>query len=396
MILSWLIFAAAGVLLFASAWTVLPAWTYALLIFGIGAPEVSAWLCAASLVVCVLARGSSRLSKAAFLMAASAVILASIPLGRAPFAISRFDAEMTRALGDNFLEGVPAPVVRGMRERPIQVVDLFRGIPAGEANVTSGIRFASPDGKPLTMTVYRPNGNGHFPSIVQIYGGAWQSGAPHDSAQFARYFAARGYVVFAVDYRHAPRWTWPAQIDDVRTAIEWVRVHAGDYNADSSRIAVIGRSSGAQLALISAYGPRAPRVRAVVSYYGPVDLAEGYRHPPQPDPLDARAVEETFLAGTPDSAPDRYRDASPITYVTRPLPPTLLVYGGRDHIVEARFGRMLHERLLATGTTSALLELPWAEHAFDLVPNGVSGQISLYYTERFLAWALTREPRATR
>ena len=120
MIVSWLLFAAAGILLFVSAWTVLPAWTYALLIFGIGAPEVSAWLCAASIAVCVLARGSSRLSNAAFLMAAAAVVLASIPLGRAPFAISRFDTEMMRALGDNFLDGVPAPITRGMRARPVR------------------------------------------------------------------------------------------------------------------------------------------------------------------------------------------------------------------------------------------------------------------------------------
>ena len=71
-----------------------------------------------------------------------------------------------------------------------------------------------------------------------------------------------------------------------------------------------------------------------------------------------------------------------------PGAPTLLIYGTRDHIVEARFGRMLHERLLATGTTSVLLEIPWAEHAFDAVANGPSAQIALYYTERFLAWAV--------
>ena len=153
--------------------------------------------------------------------------------------------------------------------------------------------------------MYRPSANGRFPSIVQIYGGAWRGGGPNDDARFARYFAARGYVVFAVDYRHAPRWTWPAQIDDVRTALEWVRVHAGDYNADSSRMALVGRSSGAQLALIAAYGPRAPRVRAVVSYYGPADLTEGYRHPPVPDPLASLRKQGRQAAGrrwSPDSA----------------------------------------------------------------------------------------------
>ena len=125
-----------------------------------------------------------------------------------------------------------------------------------------------------------------------------------------------------------------------------------------TRLALVGRSAGAQLALLAAYEPNAPRIRGVVAYYGPVDLAEGYRHPPKPDPLGVRAIEEALLGGTPDSVPGRYREASPITYVTRRLPPTLLVYGGRDHVVEARFGRLLHERLLATGTSSCSWRFP--------------------------------------
>jgi acetyl esterase/lipase len=277
-----------------------------------------------------------------------------------------------------------------MRPFPIVPADLFRGIDFGETRVVRGIPFAAPGGQPLTLDIYRPLADGRFPVIVQIYGGAWQRGAPADNSEFARYLAMRGYAVFAIDYRHAPRWTWPSQIEDVRAALVWVTAHAAEYGADPSRMALIGRSAGAQLALLAAYETGAPTVRAAVSFYGPVDLAEGYRHPPRPDPLDVRAIEETLLSGTPDSAPVRYREASPVTYVNRQLPPTLLLYGSRDHVVEARFGRMLDDRLRATGTTSVLLEIPWAEHAFDLIPSGLSSQIALYYVERFLAWALTR------
>jgi acetyl esterase/lipase len=75
--------------------------------------------------------------------------------------------------------------------------------------------------------------------------------------------------------------------------------------------------------------------------------------------------------------------------VTSRVPPTLLIYGSRDHIVDPRFGRELHDRLRRAGAVSVLLEIPWAEHAFGFfLPNGLSGQISRYYTERFLAWAL--------
>jgi acetyl esterase/lipase len=86
--------------------------------------------------------------------------------------------------------------------------------------------------------------------------------------------------------------------------------------------------------------------------------------------------------------PAAYHDASPVTYALPRVPPTLLIYGARDHVVEARFGRELNDRLRENGATSVLLEIPWAEHAFDALPSGLSGQIALYYTERFFAWAL--------
>src|SRR3954471_25030886 len=111
-----------------------------------------------------------------------------------------------------------------------------------------------------------------------------------------------------------------------------------------------------------------------------------YTGPPRQVPI--RCSCSCNLAGTPDSAPLQYRDASPVTYVTSRAPPTLLVYGARDHIVAPRFGRELDERLRQAGSVSVLLEVPWAEHAFDALPNGLSGQIALYYTGRFLAWAL--------
>jgi acetyl esterase/lipase len=226
--------------------------------------------------------------------------------------------------------------------------------------------------------------------VVQIYGGAWQRGAPADDARFATYLAARGFVVFAVDYRHAPRWVWPAQIDDIRAALGWIREHGREYGGDASRLALVGRSAGAHLAMVAAYQLGAPAISAVVSYYGPVDLTDGYRNPPRPDPLDVRSIETALLGGTPDQMPDRYHDASPIAYAAHRAPPSLLIYGGRDHIVLPRFGALLDARLRAVDAPSVFLEIPWAEHAFDVLPNGPSGQLALYYTERFLAWALTR------
>jgi acetyl esterase/lipase len=135
-------------------------------------------------------------------------------------------------------------------------------------------------------------------------------------------------------------------------------------------------------------GPSA--IRGVVNYYGPVDLADGWRSPPRPDPAHVRGILETFIGGRPDEKPEHYRHASPITWVSKASAPTLSLYGARDHIVEARFGRMLDAALKQAGATSVLLELPWSEHAFDAVPNGLGRHIALSYTERFIAWAVAR------
>jgi acetyl esterase/lipase len=388
-----LLFALAVVLVFLTSWIVLPAPNRPLLALGVGAPELSAWLVLGGLVVCGLTIGvvgRDTLGRATLVLTVVATVLASVPLMRLPFVVQRFDSAMRTALGDDFLRGVPSDRRARMRRAPIVLVDLFLGIDVGEARISRGIPFAAPEGVRLTLDIYRPVTAGPHPSVVQIYGGAWQRGAPGDDARFATYLATRGFVVFAIDYRHAPQWRWPAQIDDVRAALGWIREHGEEYGADASRLALLGRSAGAHLALVATYQPGAFPIGAVVSYYGPVDLMDGYRNPPRPDPLDVRSIEEALLGGTPDLVPERYREASPITYVSSRLPPSLLIYGSRDHVVLPRFGAMLDDRLRAAGARSVFLEIPWAEHAFDTIPNGLSGQLSLYYTEQFLAWALTR------
>ncbi|MFL5493212.1 MAG: alpha/beta hydrolase [Gemmatimonadales bacterium] len=383
--------ALAAIALFLASWIVLPPPIYPLLLLAVGAPEVSIWLLGLAVLAGGLALPDVRGSSAARIstgLAALTIVLAAIPLVQFGGVARRFDLAMRSALGEHYLAEIRAPVRREMRQRPLVVADLVRGIDPAAARVTRGVLFATHDGVPLTLDIYRPLKSGQSPTVVQVYGGAWQTGTPSADGAFARYLAAHGYVVFAIDYRHAPRWQWPAQLTDVQAALAWVRVNGARYGADPARLALVGRSSGAQLVMAAAYGSAAPNVRAVVSYYGPVDLTEGYRHPPRPDPLHVRGVEEAFLGGTPETQPLRYRAASPITYVTRPLPPTLLIYAGRDHIVEPRFGALLQRRLRATGTTSILLEIPWAEHGFDAIANGPSAQLALFETERFLAWAL--------
>jgi acetyl esterase/lipase len=378
-------------LCFIAIWIVVPPFHVGLVPIAVGAPELSVWFFLAAVGVCALSVTASSVTpaaRAALTLGGVAAVLFAYPLVRTPFALIGFDRAMEEGLGRDYADQIPAPKAAALRTHAISPVDVVFGIARIDVLVRRGVEFARPEGLPLTLDVYRPAAAGPHPVLIQLYGGAWQRGSPADNASFASWFASTGYVVVAVDYRHAPDATWPAQIQDVRAALGWIVAHSSEYEADTSRIAFIGRSAGAQLALVAAYQSGSPLVRAVVSYYGPTDLVEGWRQPPRPDPLDVRGILETYLRGTPDSAPVRYREASPETYVTSRVPPTLLVYGARDHVVAPRFGRTLHDRLRQAGAVSVLLEVPWAEHAFDALPNGLSGQIALYYTERFLAWAL--------
>ena len=244
------------------------------------------------------------------------------------------------------------------------------------------------EGQYLTAEIYAPPRHGLFPIVVQIYGGAWQRGSPSDFSKFATWLASSGYLVVAIDYRHAPAHRWPAQIEDVDNALRWVVAHATDYDGDTSRVALIGRSAGAHLATYAAWITAPIHLRGVISLYGPADLVTSYEHPPRPDPLGVRGVEEALIGGPLSAFPKQYADASTITHLptlTRVPPPSLLIYGGRDNIVEAKYGERLVSALSAAGAEVSYLEIPWAEHAFDEVFSGPSSQIALFYIERFLA-----------
>ena len=368
-IASWTLLAVSGTLLFLSVWILVPAPTYRLYPLAVGSPEVSPVLLIAGIViVAVSARYARRqvIGKLAFLCAATGTLMSLVPVVQLPFALARFNRAMA------WTTAVPPEAA------------------PGAIRVTRGVPFSKADGVPLSLDVYQPSAKGTFPIIMQIYGGSWQTGAPTNDEWFSRYFAARGYLVIAIDYRHAPEWIWPEQIVDARTALYWVSQDAGKFDGDASRIVLVGRSAGAQLAMRLAYQEGPSSIRAVVNYYGPVDLADGWRRPPNPDPANVRGILEMFIGGTPDRKPEHYRHASPIAWVSKAAAPTLSLYGARDHIVEARFGRMLDDALKRAGATSVLLELPWSEHSFDAVPNGLGRQIALTYTERFIAWAVTR------
>ena len=384
--------------LFLSLWIIVPAPSFSLLPFGVCAPEISPWLIvinaiALLLSLLVLGISPSWLSNIIIISSLIGLLLSFLPLLQFPATNKRFAAEMERVLRTDYLNKIPQDWQTAMRSQPLAIADVFRGIPRQEVRIDKGIVFASPDGVDLKLNVYRPLLLGKYPALIIIYGGAWRSGTPDDYENFSCYMAARGYSTIVIDYRHAPEYRFPSQLEDVTRALQYIRDRADKLEVDLERVAVMGRSAGGHLASLATYGQNVLPIRAVVNYYAPVDLAEGYYDLPFPDPIDTQTVLENFLGGTPQELPELYRQASPIDYIKSNLPPSLLVYAGRDHLVQAKFGRELYEKLRATDNPAILLEIPWAEHAFDAVFFGVSNQLALYYTERFLASTLQADPR---
>jgi acetyl esterase/lipase len=358
-------------------WSVIPAPNMTLLPLSVGAPELSVWLLGGSVIGLasyVVFRQPVLPSEIRWLGIALSVM--SMAISASPLlqitTIDRANASMTAALGKNYLADLSPRVTSTWRSQPFSFWDAVQGIDLSQKiRLQRQLPFATVAGVPLTLNLYQPPTPGKYPAVIQIYGGAWRTGSPDSNEDFSRYLAARGYVVVAIDYRHAPQHLFPAHLLDVRTALDYVRQQAPNWEIDIDRLAVIGRSAGGHLATLAAYQTDAPPLKAVVSYYAPVDLTAGYDDPPIPDPINSRQVLRDFLGGTPREFPE-------------------LIYGGQDHLVEARFGKKMARKLQSFGTPTVYIEIPWANHAFDTIFNGPSNQIALYYTERFLAHTLQR------
>jgi len=246
------------------------------------------------------------------------------------------------------------------------------------------------------LDLYLPAaGAGPFPVVVWVHGGGWRSGdkrlAPGAPQ---RRVLERGYALASVNYRLSDEATFPAQIEDVKAAVRWLRANAARHRLDPTRIAAWGSSAGGHLvALLGTSGGVAAlegaalgnagessRVQAVVDWFGPVDFltmdaqaaengcppfGAGHAAPGSPEAL--------LLGAAPRDRPDLARAASPLAYIDGDEPPFLLQHGTQDCTVAWQQSRQLHDALLPVlGPERALLTLLPAGHggpAFFSEPN---------------------------
>ena len=315
------------------------------------------------------------------LVATVAALFFASPAIRAATIASRLPTRCSEAFG---------PVQADARV-PLSAWTLFRGIRGRHVEVAEHV-YAAAGNKRLKLDLYRSAHHDRAqPLVIMIHGGSWKGGGKQELPALNRYLASEGYVVAAINYRHAPDWPFPAAVDDVFSAINFLKERGAEFNIDTTQIALVGRSAGGQIALSAAYAQRDAGIRGVVAFYAPSDLVMGYEHPSAPGVLDSRKVLRDYLGGTPSDKPAVYAAASPVNFVNAATPPTLLIHGGLDPIVSPAHSERLAAKLSEAARPNLYLTLPWGTHGCDANLSGPGGQLSLYAIDRFLASFLKSE-----
>jgi acetyl esterase/lipase len=273
------------------------------------------------------------------------------------------------------------------------------------------LAYAAPEGKDLLLDLYKPQGvDGLLPVILFVHGGGWFAGTRVTGPDFRRFFTEHGFAMASFDYRLVPSVTFPTPVEDVKTAVRWLRANAKEQGLDPARIGLWGTSSGGLLASIAALTPagtfegqgnndQSSAVQCVLDAYGPTDFlamdaqAEAERPTLQPlhpalvrvsptseirtgngAPAGGRAAgfthsdpesPESRLLGAPVmTVPEKARAANPVTYVGANAPPFLIMHGLADNTVAHGQSVMLYEALAAKGNDVTLRLVDGLQHTF--------------------------------
>ena len=234
-----------------------------------------------------------------------------------------------------------------------------------------------------------------LPVIIWVHGGGWQNGSKDGCPPLRQGFVQRGYAVASLDYRLSGDAIFPAQIEDCKAGIRWLRAHAKEYGIDPDRFGVWGSSAGGHLvALLGTSGDEKPfdvgpnlnvssRVQAVCDYYGPTDLTQ----------MDARAVpgarlkhndpkspEACLLGGPVQENKEKAARANPITYVsTNALPPFLIVHGDADSVVPFHQSELLFDALKNARANVHLHCIKGAEHGKGFGGKEIAEMVNVFF-----------------
>ena len=227
---------------------------------------------------------------------------------------------------------------------------------------TNGIAYSNVDDQELLLDAYIPKADGKYPAVLVIHGGAWRFGDRKQLSNYARSLAEKGFSCFAIDYRLAPEHKFPAQIEDCRAAVKWIKKNANKYKVDASKLGVIGYSAGGHLATLLGTTGEEPneqngnvdmRIQAVVAGGAPTD----FRWMP-----DNGKWAKYWMGGDLDSVPDKFRLASSTAFVDAKDPPTFFFHGTRDTVVPLAWAGSCHLALKEAGVKTAMHRIRGADH----------------------------------
>jgi acetyl esterase/lipase len=209
----------------------------------------------------------------------------------------------------------------------------------------------------LKLNIGRPKESaGPLPCIVLIHGGGWAAGNKNGHNAQVHDFVQKGYVSATIHYRFAPKYVFPAQIEDVKCAIRYLRANAEKYGIDKDRIGAVGFSAGAHLSMMlgamdkddglegeGGNPDQSSKVNAVVAFFGPTDFTT------DDWPKQTVPILHGFLGGTKEEKADAYKKASPITYVNKGDAPMLLIQGTKDVLVPWQQATSMGDALTKAG-----------------------------------------------
>jgi len=242
-------------------------------------------------------------------------------------------------------------------------------LPAAGA-IEKNVVFGKGGNTDLKLDIYRPPaGTEKRMATIHIHGGGFTAGSKDTLADRIAPFAALGYVAIATQYRLFGEAKWPAQMDDVKAAIRWTRANAKSLGVDPERIAVVGYSAGGQLALFAAGTGNRPefegnngtpgagtQVAACCAYYPSTDVR------PRPD----GSANALLPAGSDEAA---HRAASPLTYIAKGYPPTVIFHGTADVTIPLESSERLFKQFRDAKVPAEFHAFEGVPHAFDSNPE---------------------------
>ncbi len=218
-----------------------------------------------------------------------------------------------------------------------------------------------------------------MPAVLWIHGGGWSAGSHKSNS--AMMLATKGYFTASIEYRLSSEAKWPAQIEDCKLAVRWLRANAKKYNVDPDRIGCWGSSAGGHLVAClgtmgeekqfegkGGYGGVSSRVQAVVDYCGPADFTMKSSDIQGAGEKDPPALLGLFGASHTEK-PELWKQGSPIVYVKSDAPPFLIVHGDKDRTVPHEQSERLLAALQKAKVSADLITVKGGGHNMQAAPG---------------------------